>query len=103
LTVLKIVFEQVMLQPVNRWMLSLKKWPSCIISVSTCIKNNLLCHGHYNGCHVTPLINLRHGIEVCLMVFNATFNNISVISWLSVLIYWWRKPGENYRPVASYW
>jgi hypothetical protein len=26
------------------------------------------------------------------LVFNATFNNISVISWLSV--YWWRKP-EN--------
>jgi hypothetical protein len=24
------------------------------------------------------------------MVFNTTFNNISVISWLSV--YWWRKP-----------
>ena len=24
------------------------------------------------------------------MVFNATFNNISVISWRSV--YWWRKP-----------
>ena len=23
---------------------------------------------------------------VCLMVFNATFNNISVISWLSVLL-----------------
>ena len=25
-----------------------------------------------------------------LMAFNATFNNISVISWRSV--YWWRKP-----------
>ena len=24
------------------------------------------------------------------MVFNTTFNNISVISWRSV--YWWRKP-----------
>jgi hypothetical protein len=24
------------------------------------------------------------------MVFNATFNTISVISWLSVI--WWRKP-----------
>ena len=29
---------------------------------------------------------------VCLMVFNATFNNISVISWRSV--YWWRKPED---------
>jgi hypothetical protein len=26
------------------------------------------------------------GLFVCLMVFNATFNNISVISWRSVLL-----------------
>ena len=35
------------------------------------------------------------------MVFNATFNNISVISWWSVLLV--KKsgvPGENHRPVA---
>ena len=31
-----------------------------------------------------------------LMVFNATFNNISFILWRSVL------PGENHRPVASH-
>jgi hypothetical protein len=28
-----------------------------------------------------------------LMVFNATFNNISVISWRQV--YWWRKPEDS--------
>ena len=28
----------------------------------------------------------RMGLFVCLMVFNATFNNISVISWRSVLL-----------------
>jgi hypothetical protein len=36
------------------------------------------------------------------MVFNATFNNISVISWRSVLLV--EKtgvPGENHRPVAK--
>jgi len=59
------------------------------------------------------------------MVFNATFNNISVISWRSVLLpekcggpgenHWpaashWQTlseetgvPGENHRPVASHW
>ena len=38
------------------------------------------------------------------MVFNATFNNISVISWLSVLLVEETKiPGENHRPVASHW
>jgi hypothetical protein len=34
------------------------------------------------------------------MVFNITFNNISVISWLSVLLV--EETGENHRPVASY-
>ena len=39
---------------------------------------------------------------VCLMMFNATFNNISVISWRSVLLgEETREPGENHRPVAS--
>ena len=33
------------------------------------------------------------------MVSNDTFNNISVISWRSVLLV--GKPGENYRSVAS--
>ena len=31
---------------------------------------------------------------VRFMVINATFNNISVISWRSVLL--WRKPGEKH-------
>ena len=35
------------------------------------------------------------------MVFNATFNNISVISWRSVLLV--EQTGENHRPVASHW
>ena len=43
---------------------------------------------------------------VCLlfMVFNATLNNISVISWQSVLLVEeTRVLGENHRPVASHW
>ena len=39
---------------------------------------------------------------VCLMVFNATFNNISVISWRSVLLVEETgRPEENHRPVTS--
>jgi hypothetical protein len=38
------------------------------------------------------------------MVFNATFNNISVISWRSVLLVEEPGgPGENHRPVESHW
>jgi hypothetical protein len=40
----------------------------------------------------------------CFMVFNATFKNISVISWLSVLLMEETGgPGDNYRFVASHW
>ena len=43
-------------------------------------------------------------IEVGLFVFNATFNNISAISWQSVLLVEETEgPEENHRPVASYW
>jgi len=38
------------------------------------------------------------------MVFNVTFNNISFISWRSVLLVEETGvPGENHRPVASHW
>jgi hypothetical protein len=41
---------------------------------------------------------------VCLMVLNATFNNISVISWRSVLLVEETGgPGEDHRPVAYHW
>jgi hypothetical protein len=36
------------------------------------------------------------------MVLNATFNNISVISWLSVLLEETGGPEENHQPVASH-
>ena len=40
---------------------------------------------------------------VCLMVLNATFNNISVISWRSVLsVEETEGPGENHRPIACH-
>ena len=41
---------------------------------------------------------------VCLMVINATFNNISVISWRSVLLEEETGvPWENHWTVASHW
>ena len=47
-------------------------------------------------------VNSRWGLGV--MVFNATFNIISVISSRSVLLVEEiRVPGENHRPVASQW
>ena len=38
-----------------------------------------------------------------VMVFNATFNNITFISWLSVLLLEETGvPGEKHRPAASH-
>jgi hypothetical protein len=40
-------------------------------------------------------------LGVMFMVFYTTFNNISVISWQSVLLV--KVPGENHWPVVSHW
>jgi hypothetical protein len=41
--------------------------------------------------------------KVWFVVFNATFNNISVISWRSVLLVEETTvPGEKHKPVAIY-
>jgi hypothetical protein len=44
-------------------------------------------------------IILRKGARVRFMVFNATFSNISAISWRPVLVVEEAgEPGENHRP-----
>jgi hypothetical protein len=46
----------------------------------------------------------NHDFSPKNILFNATFNNISVISWLWVLLVEETGvPGENHRPVASHW
>jgi hypothetical protein len=52
--------------------------------------------------HVHILI--KHFLAAFYVVFNATFNNISVTLWWSILLMEeTRVPGENHRPVASQW
>jgi hypothetical protein len=59
------------------------------------LNDNLIGIGH-------TTLEERYSLFVCLMVFNATSNNISVISWRSVLLVEETEgPGENHRPVAS--
>ena len=56
--------------------------------------------------HVTASITVDHssypnGLGSRVMVFNATFNNISVISWQLVLLVEENGvPGENHRPTC---
>ena len=46
----------------------------------------------------------NHRKRVRIMVVNANFNNISIISWRTVLLVGKTGvPGENHRPVTSHW
>ena len=72
-------------------------------------KNRLTTPVALKGCrcpHDIDIICLQNnnmGIAVRVMVFNATFNNISAILWRSdLLLEETRVPGENYRPAASH-
>ena len=48
-------------------------------------------------------VGIKDRVRVNVMVFNVTFNNISVISWRSVLLVEEAGvPGENYRPTARH-
>jgi hypothetical protein len=50
----------------------------------------------------TQLLSFSSWFGLRFMMFNATFNNISVISWRSVLLVEEAEvPGENHRHVAD--
>ena len=52
---------------------------------------------------ITGVYNLFNINRVRVMVFNVIFNNISVISWRSVLLVEETGvPGENHIPIESY-
>jgi hypothetical protein len=82
----------------------------CSFEKKLCIQfyfSNYICEllGELHFCgkkNVMPLHYLEW-VRVRVMVFDATFNNISVISWQSVLLVEETGvPGENHRPVASH-
>ena len=69
-------------------------------------KSMHLCSMHWGEKWLFVLLILVELLTVYgwLMVFNATFNNMSVISWRSVLLVEeTRVPGENHRLIASHW
>jgi hypothetical protein len=51
--------------------------------------------------YFTSIECFKDGLVCWFMVFNATFNNILIISWQSVLLV--EVTGENHRPVVSHW
>ena len=66
--------------------------PVIIETLFLCFFNN--DHRGYNN---------HKGLRVRVMVFNANFNNISIISWQSVLLVEETGvPGENHRPAERH-
>jgi hypothetical protein len=50
------------------------------------------------------MADIVFGVRAMVMVFDATFNNISVLSLRSVLLVEETGvPGENHRPATSHW
>jgi hypothetical protein len=85
---------------------STKKWTFIKITVAGVWPYGIITHDSI--CHFNVIFQYLNTFSnclfVCLMVFNATFNNISVISWRSfLLVEETGGPGENHRPVASHW
>jgi hypothetical protein len=73
-----------------------EKWKRNIFS----IKKKEITHSW--GCGIANYFSSKLYYRV--MVFNATFNNISVISWRSILLMEETGvPRENHRPAASHW
>ena len=61
--------------------------------------NNIIFH---DICRVENVMNVFN--KYMVMVFNSTFNNISVISWRPVLLVEETDvPGDNHRLAASHW
>ena len=68
--------------------------------ITLCIKNT-----DVDGLMKVLVTSTKHNLYIMVkfMVFNVTFNNISVISWMSVLLVEETGvSGENRQPVASH-
>ena len=64
-------------------------------------KINIRIYGLEIESGTSTQFNLKsHLSGVRVIIFSATFNNISVISWRSVLLM--EETGENHRPVANH-
>ena len=64
----------------------------------TCLNLKPLCH--ILGVCAEQIKSKHSRFRITLIVFNATFNNISVILWWSILLV--EETGDNHRPCASH-
>ena len=77
--------------------ISVISWQSVLLVEETGENHRpVACHCHWQTLSHSVVSSTRHE-RVMIMMLNATFNNISVISWRSVLLVGeTRVPGENH-------
>jgi hypothetical protein len=72
-------------------------WVTDILNYREHVLNN-----YWKRFHKEIYLQYKSALNSSVMVFYATFNNISVILWQSVLLVKeTRVPGENHQPVTS--
>jgi hypothetical protein len=87
----------------STWVIFLVPYYFISVISSTTVLKSIHVHVLHKSA-IQYVKSLFTSLFACLMVFNATFNNISVILWRSVLLVKdIRGPGENHRPVTSHW
>ena len=95
----------------NKWFSNMQLWPNNKKNILIQCAKSYMQHYFYIRITIFIFCYDKHcstkyrqngyRVMVRVMVFNATFNNISVISWWSVLLVEETGvPGENHRPAA---
>jgi len=78
-------------------------WTLCSFLQMSFFLNKIVINILRSWKSLLPILSIALCRMVWFMVFNTTFNNISVISWQSVLLVQeTRVPGENHRPAISW-
>jgi hypothetical protein len=81
------VIQRTLLHPLEIWLVAFKIYDICKFKhILSQVYDNILyeqLHASVNNWHMSSNLS---DIFVCLMVFNATFKTISVISWRSVVL-----------------
>ena len=88
-----IFFQKNQIKSIKKYTCPISNWQNGI-TVHTCKHNT-----SFRFMRIRLKYEIR--VKVRVMVFNATLNNISVISWQSNLLT--EEVGENDRPFASHW
>jgi hypothetical protein len=89
------IFKTIWFKLMSRWTPVLTEWMNTLLAVLL----GFVTSSRGKAGENSKVYKIWYGGGV--MMFNITFNNISVISWQSVLLV--EETGENHQPAKSHW